>query len=103
MPFAEFLSTQMSTLQVLAMQLFPTQLLTADLWPAVTVVLVSGVMRGFSGFGGAMLVVPVLSIVYSPREAVAISAGLGLIANLQLLPGALRITQWRQEIGRAHV
>ncbi len=74
---------------------FP-EVLAADLWLAVAVVFLSGVMRGFSGFGGAMLVVPVLSIVYSPREAVAISACLGFIANLQLLPAAFRITQWRQ-------
>lgn len=73
----------------------PLELLAPDLWIALGVIFISGLMRGFAGFGGAMLVVPVLSILYAPREAVAIAMCLAFLANLQLVPGALRLIQWR--------
>ncbi len=59
-------------------------------------VFAGGVMRGFSGFGAAMLVVPILSILYAPHEAVAVAMCLALVSNIQLVPGALRATEWRQ-------
>ena len=36
--------------------------LEPELWIAMGVVFAGGIMRGFSGFGAAMLVVPILSI-----------------------------------------
>jgi uncharacterized membrane protein YfcA len=74
----------------------PPEFLGAELWLGVGVVFLSGVMRGFSGFGGAMLVVPVFSILYSPVEAVAIAMLLSFLANLQLVPGARVHMEWRQ-------
>ncbi len=49
-----------------------------------------GFMRGFVGFGGALVVVPVLSVVFGPRAAVAISSIMSFPAALQLLPEAIR-------------
>ncbi|MCZ6532779.1 MAG: sulfite exporter TauE/SafE family protein [SAR324 cluster bacterium] len=67
-----------------------------ELWIAMGAVCAGGVIRGFSGFGAAMLVVPILSILYLPHQAVAIAMCLALVANIQLVPGALRSTEWRQ-------
>jgi len=57
---------------------------------AMAAVVLAGVLRGFAGFGAALVVVPVLSIVYAPVVAVPISFLSGLPALLQMLPTAVR-------------
>jgi uncharacterized membrane protein YfcA len=52
--------------------------------------IIGGFMRGFVGFGGALVSVPMLTLVFGPRDAVAISSLIGLPAMLQLLPQAVR-------------
>ena len=54
------------------------------------VVFVGGFMRGFVGFGSALLNVPVLSLAYSPQLAVAVSGLMAVPVMLQLLPAAIR-------------
>lgn len=49
-----------------------------------------GFMRGFVGFGGALISILVVSVLIGPRAAVAIAAISGLPAMLQLLPAAIR-------------
>lgn len=49
-----------------------------------------GFIRGFVGFGGAVLLILAVSAVIGPREAVAIAALSGLPPMLQLLPAAVR-------------
>lgn len=63
---------------------------------ALAVVLVGGVMRGFSGFGSAMLLVPALSLLYSPLLAVPVVLCLTVLAGAQLLPDAVRAMDWRE-------
>jgi uncharacterized membrane protein YfcA len=41
-------------------------------WFVAVVVLVSGVVRGFSGFGGALIFIPLTAAVLGPRKAVAV-------------------------------
>lgn len=53
-------------------------------------VALGGFLRGFVGFGAALVIVPVLAVVFGPRAAVAISSIMGLPAVLQLLPEAVR-------------
>ena len=36
--------------------------------------LVSGLIQGYSGFAGGLIIVPVLAILFSPIEAIAISS-----------------------------
>lgn len=72
------------------------EVLEPQLWVAMAVMLVGGVMRGFTGFGAALLVVPIFSILWLPHQAIAIMMCLALLSNIQLVPGALRATQWRQ-------
>ena len=67
-----------------------------DLWIAMALVMLAGIVRGFSGFGAAMMLGPVFAILYSAPQAVATMAGLGMLASLQLLPGALPRTDWRE-------
>jgi uncharacterized membrane protein YfcA len=53
-------------------------------------VLAAGFLRGFVGFGAALITIPVLSLTMSPVEAVTISALISLPATFQLLPTAVR-------------
>ncbi len=59
----------------------------------VGAVLLGGFLRGFVGFGGAMVNVPVLSLTYGPLAGLAISALLSLPTVLQLLPTAVRFSE----------
>jgi uncharacterized membrane protein YfcA len=70
-------------------------------WPhalAVVTVIVAGVVRGFTGFGSALLMVPILALLWSPTTAVTTAFGVGIMASLQLVPKAARQANWR-EIG----
>jgi hypothetical protein len=49
-------------------------------------VTIAGLLRGFVGFGAALISVPVFSLVLGPRTAIAINAVMGLPAVFQLLP-----------------
>ena len=59
------------------------------------VVLAAGILRGFSGFGSALLVVPVLGFTVGPAAAVAIATLLEGFATLLLLRPALPHTNTR--------
>lgn len=67
-----------------------------DLWLAMGFTFLGGVVRGFSGFGAAMMQAPVFAILFTPPQAVATMAGLGWTASLQLAPGVLREVDWRE-------
>lgn len=49
-----------------------------------------GFLRGFVGFGGALVAVPVLSLVFGPRMAVAVASVMAMPSVFQLLPDAIR-------------
>jgi uncharacterized protein len=70
--------------------------LRPDLLIAMAATLAAGIVRGFSGFGAAMLAAPIFALLYAPAQAVATVAALGTLASLQLQFGALRHTDWRQ-------
>jgi uncharacterized protein len=53
-------------------------------------VMVAGLLRGFIGFGAALISVPVFSLVLGPHAAIAVSNVMGLPAVFQLLPEAVR-------------
>ena len=67
----------------------------ANLLIAAGVAVVGGLMRGFAGFGSAMLMAPIFAILFGPAEMVAIVCMLELPVGLQLLPSALRHAEWR--------
>lgn len=62
---------------------------------AVLAVIVAGFLRGFIGFGAALISVPILSVIYGPLAAVPISNLLGLPAVVVLLPDAIRFSERR--------
>ncbi len=77
----------------------PDFLLPLLTWPtliAVAAVLLAGVVRGFSGFGAAMIMVPVLAALYGPVRAVPIALLLEMAVSLPLLPPAVRLVDWKR-------
>jgi uncharacterized membrane protein YfcA len=54
------------------------------------VVFIAGIIRGFTGFGSALLTVPALSLLYGPEQAVVIEVLIEIPVSLGLLPIALR-------------
>jgi uncharacterized protein len=74
----------------------PAEVLDTGLLIAVAVVSVAGIMRGFAGFGGTMVIAPVLSLLFDTPEAVAISLLLNTLVSVQLLPDALPLTRWKE-------
>jgi uncharacterized membrane protein YfcA len=73
-------------------------LLTPTTAIAVALVAFAGVLRGFSGFGSAMVLAPTLAALYPVTEAVPLVILLEVALSFQLLPGAMRLVVWR-EIG----
>ncbi|MBH63698.1 MAG: hypothetical protein CL569_14870 [Alphaproteobacteria bacterium] len=57
---------------------------------AVAAALGAGIIHGFAGFGVGFILVPVLTLVFGPVEAVAISSSASVVASLPLIPSAAR-------------
>jgi len=51
--------------------------------------LVSAMIQGNSGFGGGLVIVPILAVLFSPLEAIAIAA-------LAVISGSTRKAHWRE-------
>jgi uncharacterized membrane protein YfcA len=68
-------------------------LLDARLAAVCIATFVGGFMRGFVGFGAALVCVPILSLAYDPRLAVAAMSVVGIPTLLQLLPDAVRTSE----------
>lgn len=65
------------------------------LWMPAAVVLVAGLMRGFAGFGSAMLMAPVFAVLFGPTDMIATVVAIELAVSLQLFPAARRECDWR--------
>ena len=61
--------------------------LDASLIAIISAVIIGGFLRGFVGFGAALVIVPVLTLTMGPHLAVAVASIVGLPAIVQLLPG----------------
>jgi uncharacterized membrane protein YfcA len=64
-------------------------------WLPAAVVLVAGLMRGFAGFGSAMLMAPVFAVLFGPTDMIATVVAIELAVSLQLFPAARRECDWR--------
>ena len=64
----------------------------------VLVVFIAGVLRGFSGFGAGLVLVPTLSLLFNPIEAVITVVLLEMIPSFQLVPSAISRCHWRSVI-----
>jgi uncharacterized membrane protein YfcA len=72
-----------------------TAILTLTFLIEIAIVGVAGLVRGFSGFGAALIMAPGFTLVMAPREAVAMTVLLNVLTVLQLLLPSLRIARWR--------
>jgi uncharacterized membrane protein YfcA len=70
-------------------------ILTAGFLVEAMVAIAAGLVRGFSGFGAALILAPGFTLVMAPREAVVMTVLLNSSALVQLLFPALRQTRWR--------
>ena len=73
----------------------PSAYLTTDFVIAAATVAVAGAVRGFSGFGSAMILSPVLSLLWGPTVGVPVAVIIEVAPTLQLTPPALRVAHWR--------
>src|ERR1035437_7786990 len=62
---------------------------------AIGIVTLAGIVRGVTGFGGAMLMTPVLSGLIGPVSAVVTALILETAAALGMFPDALPKARWR--------
>ncbi|MBT3916947.1 MAG: sulfite exporter TauE/SafE family protein [Rhodospirillaceae bacterium] len=62
----------------------------------LAIVFAGGVVRGYTGFGSGLIMVPLFSLLWSPVDAVATTVGLGLFAGVQMAFVNLKITNWRE-------
>ena len=70
--------------------------LTTDLIWAMVVTFAGGLMLGYTGWGGAMVSMPFLTILYGPVEALVILIIGALLVAGSLFPTAARIADWRR-------
>jgi uncharacterized membrane protein YfcA len=70
--------------------------LTTDLIWAMVITFAGGLMLGYTGWGGAMVSMPFLTILYGPVEALVIMIIGALLVAAYLFPTAARIADWRR-------
>jgi uncharacterized membrane protein YfcA len=63
---------------------------------AAAIAILSGVARGFSGFGSALIYIPLMSAVYEPRIAAASFLLADIATGFAFLLGAYRLANWRE-------
>jgi len=62
----------------------------------MAVTAVNGLIHGYTGFGGALLTVPLLTFLFGPVEAIAIVSLMTIFGSAQLYPRAARNALWRE-------
>lgn len=65
-----------------------------DLPIALTAALAAGVLRGFAGFGSAMLMAPIFAILFGATEMIATIVAMELAISFHLFPAARRHCNW---------
>lgn len=63
---------------------------------AVAVACISGVVRGFSGFGSALIYVPLMAAIYEPRIAAVTLLITDSVASMPFTIGETRRCNWRE-------
>jgi len=70
-------------------------LIPTDIFLATLVIFIAGVMRGFSGFGSGMILVPSMSLIYDPLVAIISVVLLEIIPIIQMFPRSIGNCHWR--------
>src|SRR3954447_20728542 len=63
---------------------------------AAAVTVVAGMVRGFAGFGAAMMMTPVFSALYGPEAGISLCLLLEIAVALPLLARAAQYVDWRR-------
>jgi uncharacterized membrane protein YfcA len=72
------------------------EFLTISFMTAAAVALSAGMVRGFAGFGAAMMMTPVFSALYGPAVGIPLCMLLEIAVALPLLPRAIQYVDWRR-------
>ncbi len=72
------------------------EFLAAPFLIAALVAFIAGMVRGFAGFGAAMLMTPVFSAIYGPAMGITLCLLLEIAVALPLLPAVVRLVDWRR-------
>jgi uncharacterized protein len=67
----------------------------AEFSAAFAIALLGGFVRGLTGFGAGLVMVPLFSMMWGPVEAISAMVGLGVLTLIQVLPPALRVARLR--------
>ena len=70
-------------------------ILTLDLVWAILITFAAGLMLGYTGWGGAMVAMPLLTFLYGPVDALVITMYGALLVTAHLFPSAARTADWR--------
>jgi len=81
---------------MLACATFMPEFLTVSFLVAAAVALIAGMVRGFAGFGAAMLMTPVFSALHGPAVGITLCMLLEIAVALPLLPRAIQYVDWRR-------
>lgn len=73
----------------------PVDLFGNDLLIGVLSVFAAGLIRGFSGFGSALINAPILSLVWGPLIGVPVAALVEIAPAIHLTPRALKVAHWK--------
>ena len=65
-------------------------------WLAAAITALAGAVRGFSGFGSALIHIPLISAVYSPQVAAASFVIIDFLTGLYFAPKVYRQASWRE-------
>ncbi len=67
-----------------------------EIAPVLAAVILAGVVRGFSGFGAAMILMPVYSAVFGPLVAVPLMGLADTVVTVPMVARAMRRCTWRE-------
>jgi uncharacterized membrane protein YfcA len=62
---------------------------------AIGVTLIAGLMRGFAGFGSAMLMAPIFAILFGSADMIVTVVAIELVVSLQLFPQVRGHADWK--------
>src|SRR5438045_8313905 len=72
------------------------EFLTISFLIAAAVAVFAGMVRGFAGFGAAMLMTPAFSALYGPAVGISLCLLLEIAVAVPLLPRAIQYVDWRR-------
>ena len=71
---------------------------TLHLFPyliALAIIIAGGIVRGYTGFGSGLVMVPLLAVLWGPIDAIILTMSLGLFATVQMTYPAVKLANWR--------